>query len=484
MLDITIIGGGVVGCLIGRELSRYRLDTLLVEKKSDVGDATTKANSAIVHAGFDAKPGSLKARFNVEGNALYEQMCEELSVPFIRNGSLVLAFAEEELPALRDLLERGNTNGVPGLELISGDEARRREPNLAGTVIEALVAPSGGIVEPWNVAVAAAENAMDNGMDLMLDAEVTAIDPIPGGWRVTAGGKAIDTRVVINCAGLYSDQIHDMVSEPCFKIHYRRGEYFVLDKKEGSFVSHTIFQCPSEKGKGVLISPTVHGNLIVGPNADEVSTPEETETTAAGLEGVRAAALRSAEKIGFGSVITSFSGLRPTPSTHDFIIGEAKGAPGFFDAAGIESPGLTAAPAIAVHMAKLVGEHLGGLEPKPGFNPRRRPMIHFNHLSSAEKAAWIREDSRFGRIVCRCESITEGEIVDAVHRHAGATTVDGVKRRLRPGMGRCQGGFCGPRVVEILARELGVPMSAIRKDGPDAVLLTGETKSQTKAVHA
>ena len=484
MLDITIIGGGVVGCLIGRELSRYKLKTLLVEKKSDVADATTKANSAIVHAGFDAKPGSLKARFNVAGNAMYDQVCEELAVPFKRNGSLVLAFSDDELPALHELQVRGGINGVPGLELLTGEETRRREPNLSETVIEALLAPTGGIVSPWDLTIAAAENAMDNGMDLMLDAEVTAIGRVPGGWRLIAGGKTIDSRIVINCAGLYSDQIHNMVSDPCFKIHYRRGEYFVLDRSAGGFVSHTIFQCPSEKGKGVLISPTVHGNLIVGPNAEEVPTPENLETTMDGLDEVRKAARMSSARIPFGAVITSFSGLRPTPSTHDFIIGEAKGAPGFIDAAGIESPGLTAAPAIAVHVAGLVREQLGGLEPNPDFNPRRRPLVGFAHLSSTEKAAWIREDARFGRIVCRCESITEGEIVDAIHRHAGATTLDGVKRRLRPGMGRCQGGFCGPRVVEILARELGVPMSAVRKDGPASVLLTGETKSELKAVRA
>jgi len=487
LLDVIIIGGGIVGCLIGRELSRYRLRTLLVEKQSDVADATTKANSAIVHAGFDAQPGSLKARFNVAGNALYENLCRELGVPFRCNGSLVLAFTPEELPALHELLERGRSNGVTGLELLSGAQVRVREPNLSEQVIEALYAPTGGIVSPWELAIAAAENAMDNGMDLMLDSPVTQIVRIPGGWRVSAGHRHIDARVVINCAGLHSDRIHDLVAEPCFRIHYRRGEYFVLDRREGRLVDHTIFQCPSEQGKGVLIAPTVHGNIIVGPNAEEVATPEELETTAPGLDSVRRAALRSCPKIPFHAVITSFAGLRPTPSTHDFIIGEAKGAPGFLDVAGIESPGLTAAPAIAVHVAELVGGCLGGLEPKP-FQAQRRPLGGFAALSRADKAAWIQRDPRFGRIVCRCESITEGEIVDAIHRHVGATTLDGVKRRLRPGMGRCQGGFCGPRVVEILARERGVPMTAIRKDGPESVLLLGETKpqpaSQPKAVQA
>jgi len=479
LIDITIIGGGVVGCLIGRELSRYRVKTLLVEKDSDVANGTTKANSAIVHAGFDASPGTLKARFNVEGNAMYDRVCGELGVPLKRNGSLVLAFGKEELPELYTLMDRGKRNGVPSLELLSGDEVRRREPRISKEVVEALYAPTGGIVGPWELAIAAAENAVDNGMELMLDSEVTAIDRIEGGYRVTAGGRTVESKVVINCAGLYSDRIHDLVSEPCFRIIPRRGEYFVLDRSEGSFVSHTIFQCPTPNGKGVLISPTVHGNLIVGPNAEQVAGPEHVETTAAGLKSIREAASRSCDGVVYSAVITSFAGVRSTPDTHDFIIGEAKGAPGFFDAAGIESPGLTSAPAIAVHMSGLVREYLGDPPPRPDFNPVRRPMLHFAQLSGEAKAAWIRKDPRFGRIVCRCESVTEGEIVDAIHRNAGATTVDGVKRRLRPGTGRCQGGFCGPRVVEILSRELHIPMNEVRKDRPASVLLTGLTKTAT-----
>lgn len=478
MIDITIIGGGVVGCLIGRELSRCQAKVLLVEKDSDVANGTTKANSAIVHAGFDCKPGTLKGKFNVEGNAMYDRICGELSVPFKRNGSLVVAFSEEELPELYNLEKKGKQNGVPGLELLSGDEVRKREPHLSKTIVEALYAPTGGIVAPWDLAIAAAENAMDNGMALKVDTEVTAIEKIEGGYRlITDKGEAIETRVAINCAGLYSDRVHDMVAEPCFRIIPRRGEYFVLDKSEGNHVSHTIFQCPTPNGKGILISPSVHGNLIVGPNAEQVETVEHVETTAAGLKAVRDAATKSSPDVAYAAVITSFAGLRSTPDTGDFIIGEAKGAPGFFDVAGIESPGLTSAPAIAVHVASLVRAYLGNPASKADFNPVRRPVLHFSHLPNEAKAAWIQKDPRYGRIVCRCESITEGEIVDAIHRNAGATTVDGIKRRLRPGMGRCQGGFCGPRVVEILARELNIPLTAVRKDRPASVLLTGSTKS-------
>jgi glycerol-3-phosphate dehydrogenase len=307
---------------------------------------------------------------------------------------------------------------------------------------------------------------------------VTAIESIEGGYRLlTDEGDAIETRVVINCAGLYSDRVHNMVAEPSFRIIPRRGEYFVLDKSEGNHVSHTIFQCPTPKGKGILISPSVHGNLLVGPNAEQVEDTEHVETTAAGLKAVREAATKSSPDVAYAAVITSFAGLRSTPDTGDFIIGEAKGAPGFFDVAGIESPGLTSAPAIAVHVAGMVRDFLGNPVFKTDFNPVRRSVVHFSQLPNEAKAAWIKKDPRFGRIVCRCERITEGEIVDAIHRNAGATTVDGIKRRLRPGMGRCQGGFCGPRVVEILSRELHIPMTAVRKDRPASVLLTGPTKT-------
>lgn len=476
MINITIIGGGVTGCLVARELSRYQLDVLLIEKDNDIANGTTKANSAIVHAGYDAKPGTLKAWFNVAGNALFDTLCRELNVPFKRIGSLVLGFSESEMHTLKELQQRGTENGVPGLTVIGADEVARLEPHRADTVVGALYAPTGGIVGPWELAIAAAENAMDNGVKLMLNTAVSRIEKIKDGYRVTAGGTTIETRCVINCAGLYADSIHNMVAEPAFSITPRRGEYYVLDHSEGDFVNHVIFQCPTPDSKGVLITPTVHGNLLVGPNAETVEGPEHRETTAAGLKQVREVASKSTGKINFGATITSFAGLRATPDTGDFIIGEAAGAPGFIDVAGIESPGLTAAPAIAVHVAELVQRHLGAVAEKPDFNPVRKPMVHFAHMSSAKKAELIAKDARFGRVICRCESITEGEILDAIHRNAGAATVDGVKRRVRPGMGRCQGGFCGPRVVEILARELHLPLTAVKKDGLDSTMLTGETK--------
>jgi glycerol-3-phosphate dehydrogenase len=475
VIDVIIIGGGVIGCLVGRELARSRLDLLLVDRAGDLADATTKANSAIVHAGFDALPGTRKAALNVAGNRMFDQLCADLDVPFRRTGSLVLAFTGAELPTLDVLEERGRRNGVPGLARLDGDAVRRLEPNLA-PVAGALAAATGAIVGPWELALAAAENAMDNGMAVRLEHEVTAIARIPGGFRVTAGGEAFEARAVVNCAGLCADRVHDLVAEPAFRIQYGRGEYFVLDRSEGGFVRQVIFQCPTAAGKGVLIAPTVHGNLLVGPNAVTVDDPGRLGTTLDGLDQVRRAALRSAPGLPLHRAITTFAGLRATPDGHDFIIGPAAGAPGFFDAAGIDSPGLSSAPAIAVQVAALVREHLGPVAPRADFRPRRRPQVRFAGLDRDRQAALVRQDPSYGRVVCRCERITEGEILDAIRRRAGATTLDGVKRRVRPGMGRCQGGFCGPRVVEILARELGVPVTGVRKDGPGSYLLAGATK--------
>ena len=475
MLDVLIIGGGVIGCLVGRELARSQLDLLLMDQASDLADGTTKANSAIVHAGYDALPGTRKAALNVAGNRMFDQLCAELDVPFRRVGSLVLAFTETERPMLAELEARGRRNGVPGLERLDGEAVRRLEPRLA-PVAEALAAPTGAIVGPWELALAAAENAMENGLDVRLDHEVTAIARIPGGFRVIAGGEAFEARTVVNCAGLFADRIHDLVAEPAFRIQYGRGEYFVLDRSEGDFVRQVIFQCPTDAGKGVLIAPTVHGNLLVGPNTSGVADPGQLGTTLDGLDQVRRAALKTAPGLPLHRAITTFAGLRATPDGHDFVIGPAAGVPGFFDAAGIDSPGLSSAPAIAVQVAELVREYLGPVAARADFHPLRRPVVRFAGLDREGQAALFRRDPRYGRVVCRCERVTEGEIVDAIHRRAGATTLDGVKRRVRPGMGRCQGGFCGPRVVEILARELGVPASAVRKDGPGSYLLTGATK--------
>lgn len=467
--DVAVIGAGIIGCGIARELSKYKLKTVLIEKEPDVADATTKANSAIIHAGYDAKPGTNKAKFNALGNPMFDTLCRELDVPFKRVGSLVLAFSEEETTTLHKLYEQGLTNRIPQLELIGREELVHMEPNISRNAVGALYARTGGVIGPWELAIALAENAADNGVEVLLDSEVTAIDKLEDGFTVhmydsEEGEKQLKTKYIINCAGLYSDKIYGMVAEPDFKILPRRGQYNIFDKNVGSYVNMVIFQCPSKLGKGVLVSPTVHGNLLIGPDAEDIDGRAELQTTAEGLEFIRQHASRSVEKLPMGSVITSFSGIRARADRDDFIIEESKQVKGFINVAGIESPGLSSAPAIAVYVVDMLRDINNGLEVNEAFVGERRKRIKFMELSDEERNELIKKQPGYGRIICRCESVTEGEIVDAIHRKVGARTVDGVKRRVRPGTGRCQGGFCSPRVMEILARELQTDIKDIVKD--------------------
>lgn len=482
MKDVVIIGGGVIGCLVGRELAKKQLNVLLLEKDNDIANGTTKANSAIVHAGYDATPGSLKAKYNVLGNALYSELCDALSVPFKRIGSLVLAYDESEMETLKTLYDKGQKNGVPEMALLSAEAVRALEPNIAADVVGALHAKTAGIVGPWELAIAAAENAMDNGMELQLNQTVIGIEKESTGYAIKTETQTIHTKMIVNCAGLYTDTIHNMVAEPSFHIIPRRGEYYVLDRGVGQFVNSVVFQCPNREGKGVLVVPTVHGNLLVGPNAEAVDGKEQLETTAEGLQFVWEKGKKTAPKLPANTVITSFAGLRATPSTDDFIVEEVENCEGFFDVAGIESPGLSAAPAIAEAVAEMVvariGVQTGKVVPlNPTFNPLRRGAYHFIDQTDAVKKELIAANPKFGRVICRCENITEAEIVDAIKRNAGGRTLDGIKRRARPGTGRCQGGFCGPRVMEILARELNEDMVNIVKDGKESYILTHETKA-------
>lgn len=476
MYDVVIIGAGITGTFIARELSRYKLNIALLEKENDISNGCTKANTGIVHAGYDAKPGTKMAYFNVKGNPMFDKVCEELDVPFRRNGSLVVGFDEDDEKTIEELYERGKTNGVPELKILNREQVLEMEPNIGDEVIGALYAPTAGIVGPWELAIALAENAVDNGVELFLNNQVRNIEKMDSGYKIETSERTFDTKYVINCAGLYSDEINEMVSEEHYKLTPRSGEYYVLDKSVGSLTNNTIFECPKPYGKGVVVTPTVHGNMMIGPDNKVVETKESKETTREGLDVVKNTAGKSVKGIPFNKTITNFTGLRNDPSTGDFIIGEAKDSKGFINVGGIKSPGLTSSPAIAKYVAGLIDNIAGGLEEKDDFNPRRRKMIRFEELSDEEKNEIIKKDPRYGRIICRCESITEGEIVDAIHRSVGARTVDGVKKRVRPGSGRCQGGFCSPRVIEILARELGVDETDIVKDSVDSHILIGKTK--------
>lgn len=475
MYDVVIIGAGVSGCAVARELSRYQLAICVIEKESDVCEGTSKANSAIVHAGFDAPSGSLMAKLNVQGNKMMEEMAEKLDFPFRRNGSLVVCQNAEEMEGLRKLLERGEKNGVEGMKLLSREEALAIEPNLSDTVYAALSAPSGGIVCPFLMNIAYAENASENGVEFRLETTVENIEREADHYRLITDRGVIETRFVVNAAGVYADTFHNMVSSRKIHIIPRKGEYCLFDKSAGGLVSHTIFQVPGAMGKGVLVTPTVHGNLLVGPTAVDVDDKESTSTTAEGIRTLLAKSEMAVKGIPARQVITSFSGLRAHEEGREFIIEEVEDAKGFFDVAGIRSPGLSCAPAIGLYVRDLFAERIK-LQEKEHFVETRKGIPHFAGLPEEEKEKLIRENPAYGRIVCRCETVTEGEIIDAIRRPVGARTLDGIKRRTRAGMGRCQAGFCTPRVMEILARELNLDLSEIRKNRAGSEWVVGTDK--------
>ena len=476
MYDVIIVGAGVSGAASARELSRCAARVCVLEKEEDVCCGTSKANSAIVHAGYDAAPGSLMAKLNVRGNALMGDLAKDLDIPFRRIGSLVVCLSEEDMPGLQALYDRGQANGVPDLRIIYHDELLQMEPNLSEETYAALYAPTAGIVCPFGLNIALAENAAMNGVEFHFDTEVQSLERRQGGgWILHTSQGSYETRLVVNAAGVYADSLHNMISSGKIHITPRRGDYCLLDKTTGSHVNHTIFPLPSKYGKGILVSPTIHGNLLLGPTAIDVADPEATNTTADGLAQVLENAGRYVKEIPYKNVITSFAGLRAHEDGHEFIIGEVPGAENFIDCAGIESPGLTSSPAIGEMVAEIVRSKLE-LSEKEHFISRRKGIMNPTQLPDGERQEWIRRHPAYGHIVCRCEHISEGEILDAIHRPLGARSLDGVKRRVRAGMGRCQGGFCSPRVMELLSRELDIPLEQITKRGGASTLLCGQNK--------
>ncbi len=472
MYDAIVIGGGVVGCSIARELSRFQINIAVLEQHEDVCTGTSKANSAIVHAGFDAAPGSNKARFNVEGSRCMEDVCRELDVPYRRCGAMVVSFAPADRPQLEELRHRGVENGVQGLEILSGEQLHQMEPALSPAVDAALYAPTSAIVCPFELTIAMAENARANGAEFLFNTAVETVERTAEGFAVHTNQGTLTCRTLISAAGCRGDLIHNQLCQDQRRIIPRRGEYCLLDKKDGTLVERTIFQLPSAMGKGVLVTPTVHGNLLLGPTAYDQEDRDCAPTTAAGTDYLLQTAERSVPHLPTRDIITGFAGLRAhLEGDDDFVIGES--APGFFEALGIESPGLSAAPAIGRHVAGLVAANLGAAE-KADFNPRRQGIVCLRELPFAERKALIEKEPAYGQIICRCEQISEGEIVEAIRR--GARSLDGVKRRCRAGMGRCQGGFCAPRVMELLARELGVSQTELTKSGGQSRLLAGQTK--------
>ena len=476
MFDVIIIGGGVVGGLLLRELSKYEMKVCLVEKEQDVCMGASKANSGIVHAGFDAKPSSLKAKFNVQGNEMFPTLCEELGVKYRKNGSLVVSFSQEETATLYALKERGEKNGVKGLEILSQERLRSMEKNIAQTAQAALYAPTGGIVCPYELTIASIGNAMDNGAELFTDFEVVSIQKQGEIFLVcSSAGQQISGKIVVNCAGLASGKIASLVGDTYITVNGRKGEYILLDRESGDLVGHTLFFTPTALGKGILVTQTVDNNILLGPTAELVNDGN-TETSGQGLSALIEKARQMCPNLPLYNTITSFSGVRAYSNQKDFIIEESRSEKGIIHCAGIESPGLTSAPAIAKYVTEtLIGNKIP-LKKRPSFNPKRVASHAFKDLSIEEKNEWIAKDASYGKIVCRCEQITEGEILCAIRQNPPAKDIDGVKRRTRSGMGRCQGGFCQPYIAELLAKERAIALEKVTKKGGQSNLLIGRTK--------
>lgn len=476
MYDVVIIGAGVVGAMTARELSKYNLKICVADKENDVAMGATKANSAIVHAGFDAKPGTLKAKLNVRGSEMMKQVTDELGVSYQNNGSLVTGFSAEDEETVGNLYEQGVKNGVKGLKIIGKDELLSLEPNINDTVVCALYAPTGAIVCPYELCIAAMGNAMDNGAELKLNFNVKKIENKNGVFEISSDTETVKSKYVINAAGVYSDYIAKLVGDTSFSIAPRRGEYILLDKECGVTAKHTIFQTPTKMGKGILITRTVDNNLLLGPTAEDIDDKENTDTTSKGFDEVVKKAGKSIKNIPLGKMITTFCGLRAVGDTGDFIINSPIN--GFINVAGIESPGLSASPAIAEYVAQILKNSGAELEENRDFNPIRKPAHYFRNASIEEKNRIIKENPAYGRVICRCETVTEGEILDAIHTNPKAHDTDGIKRRTRSGMGRCQGGFCLPYVAQILARELNVPFESVTKCGGNSNIAVVRTKGE------
>lgn len=473
MYDVLIIGGGVCGAAVAMYLSKYDLKCCLLEKENDIAMGTTKANSGIVHAGYDPEPDTLMARLNVRGSELTEELCEKLGVPYKKTGSLVIAFDSKDEQHIRELYDRGLENGVRGMELLDRESLSELEPNLSEKVVGALYASSAAVVNPWRFCIAMSETAAENGVEFFLDSEVTSIEKINGCFSVTAGGRTFDTKYIINAAGVYADSVASLVGARDFEIKPSKGQYFLLDKTQIGLVNTVVFQCPTEKGKGILVSPTADGNIIVGPNAESGNEKDDVSTTREGLDYVAAEAAKTTSKINYRENIRSFSGLRANSDKADFIIGESDLCRHFINVAGIKSPGLSSAAAIGEYVAELLADCGLIMAEKKDWH-YASPKLRFNELSDEEKAEICRSNPKYGNIICRCNRITEGEILDALGSKIKPRTLDGIKRRTGSGMGRCQGGFCGPKVHEIIANYYNIPMEDVILDKNGSYIVCGK----------
>ena len=474
MYDVVIIGAGIVGTMLARDLSRYRLKVALIDKENDIADGATMANSAIVHTGYDPEDNTMKAKMNVAGAKLYPSICKDLHCAYKVIGAYVAAVDEEEEAHQYVLAARAERRGIP-YAFLSGEEARKEEPNLNESITRVLSFPTTAIIYPWEVTIACAQVAVNNRTDLFLNTECRDIKRTADGYTVITDNQDMETRIVINASGIGAEHIYSMVGKPNFHITPRKGEYFVIDQS-ADFVHHVVFPVPSSKGKGVLAVPTVYGNTLLGPNSDYVSGTIDTGDTFQGLDYVRDNINRTMKSVPMNKVIRTFAGLRPSSSSSDFIIEEAADAPGFINAASIESPGLASAPGISRYIIDEILKDRLILEENPEAVMTRPAPVVMKDLNNEERQEMIRKNPAYGRIICRCEQISEGEIIDCIRAVCGARSVKGVKKRVRPGMGRCQGGFCEPRVVEILARELHITPMEVVLDSKKSEIIEKENR--------
>ena len=473
--DVVVVGAGVIGGMTARELTKYNLSVCILEKENDVASGASKANSGIVHGGYDPQPGTLKAKLNVEGVEKLFSAAKELNVPHKRNGSFICAFGEKEDETVKMLYERGIKNGVEKMKILSGDEARSIEPELSSEITSVLSVPTAGIICPYELTIAAVGNAMDNGAELKLNFETVSIAKKEDAFEIaSAGGEVVKAKYIVNCAGCYADKISAMIGDNSFEIIPRAGEYLLLDKTEGTRVSHTVFQVPSEAGKGILVTPTVDGNLLTGPTSVAVQSKDNNKTTNAGIDTVIKLASKSVPSVAFRSVITSFAGVRAAVKSGDFIIKASESDKNFINVAAIDSPGLTSCVSIAEYAVNLIKAGGAELYKKSDWDGHRDNSHSFRHMSDDEKDEYIKKHPEYGKIVCRCERVSEGEIRDAIRRNPPAHDLDGVKRRTRAGMGRCQGGFCGPYVMKLIAEESGIGIEDVTKNGKGSNMVTGK----------
>ena len=475
--DMIIVGAGVTGCAVARLLSRYEGSVAVLDRGYDVAEGASKANSGIIHAGFDAKPGTLKAKLNVAGANMYPALCEELGVPYTQPGALVIGFTDEDRRTLEKLVQQGIDNGVEGVCLLEKEQVLALEPNTNPSVLCALYAPTSGLTSPYEMTFALADHAAVNGATFLLGQEVRSVAQQDGLWQMVTDQKTYTCRILINCAGVGSAAIHNQMCDDTLSIIPRRGQYYLMDKSAELPFKMTMFQCPSAMGKGVLVSPTVHGNLLLGPSAEDIPDDRDVSTTPEGLAFVLEKSRLTWPKANIRGTITNFSGIRAHEENGDFVIGKA--ADHAYETVGIESPGLSAAPAIAEMLVDIIARE-ENLKEKEAWLPLPRRKKPFYEMTAQERAEAVAEDPAYGNLVCRCEVVTEAEIRQAIRRPVGATTVDGVKRRTRSGMGRCQGGFCSPAVVRILSEELGIPMEQVTKSGGGSYLLTGSVADAMK----